>query len=33
MAGKTFGACVEHFPMAVPIGVVLPDGEVIRTLN
>ena len=29
MAGKTFGACVEHFPMAVPIGVVLPDGEVI----
>lgn len=29
LAGKTFGACVEHFPMAVAIGVVKEDGEVV----
>ena len=29
MAGKPFGECVEHFPMAIAIGVVCSDGSVI----
>jgi hypothetical protein len=29
LAGRTFGECVEHFPMAVAIGVVNNDGSVV----
>jgi hypothetical protein len=29
LAGKPFSACVEHFPMAVAIGVVNSDGSVV----